>query len=340
MGSELLTIVIPTRDRPDFLEMCLRSVFERQRVIPQVIVSDNSRVDHPSVRALQQQYGFTYIRQSGVLSQTEHLNRCCLELPETPWALMLHDDDELYPDAMQQVFALLEDVAPVGIVVAGVQLIDEGGNPRKAWTPEGTGVFRSEEGLLRLGLQWQARWPGILLNVAASRQLLGFVDIDGKAGDYIFAVRLAYRHGVAFLPDIVGRYRTGPQQATDVLSPAKSAEYLDFSIRQAELTRTLGCSKRAADRILDYITWWTFLGVAPPWLSSHPSFVFQQAHACARRSPRSGPWRSRVRQRYPFLFWRPHWLAPLLFRVTQSLPKPLKRLARRRKQIRHVPQPI
>ncbi|MGH8059277.1 MAG: glycosyltransferase family 2 protein [Candidatus Entotheonellia bacterium] len=338
MSRELLTIVIPTRDRPDFLAMCLRSVFERQSVIPHVIVSDNSTVDHPSVRELQQQYGFTYIRQSGELSQTEHLNRCCLELPLTPWVLMLHDDDELYPDSMHEVVSFLVDGAPVGLIVGGIQLIDQGGRSRKVWMPESGGIMRGEEGLLRLGLHWQARWPGMILNVAASRQVCGFVDVDGRAGDYIFAIRLAYRYGVAFFPQLVGRYRIGPQQATDVLSPAKAEEYLDFSVRQAELLWTLGCSKSALDRLLDYITWWTFLGIAPQWLPSHPSFVFRLAHTFARRSPTSGPWQTRVQQRYPFLFWRPHCLAPLFLRVAQSLPRPLKRLARRRRQVRHVPQ--
>ena len=66
--NSLLTIVIPTRDRPDFLEKCLRSVFERQTALPQVIVSDNSKFDHPAINQLRDKYGFAYIRQSGELT--------------------------------------------------------------------------------------------------------------------------------------------------------------------------------------------------------------------------------------------------------------------------------
>jgi len=38
MRDDLLTIVIPTRDRPDLLALCLRSVFEDQSSVPPVIV--------------------------------------------------------------------------------------------------------------------------------------------------------------------------------------------------------------------------------------------------------------------------------------------------------------
>ena len=80
MNSELLTIVILSRDRPEFLEKCLRSVFEDQKVVPNVIVSDNSTRDHIGIKKLRSNYPFTYVRQSGQLSMTEHHN-ACLELP-------------------------------------------------------------------------------------------------------------------------------------------------------------------------------------------------------------------------------------------------------------------
>jgi hypothetical protein len=52
VSPELLTIVIPTRDRPELLETCLRSVFENQVSVP-VIVSDNSIRSHSAIAALQ-----------------------------------------------------------------------------------------------------------------------------------------------------------------------------------------------------------------------------------------------------------------------------------------------
>src|SRR5688572_3146529 len=114
--SRLLTIVIPTRDRPGFLELCLRSIFECQTTIPEVIVSDNSTSDYPAVFAMRRKYVFTYVRQSGKMSMSEHVNTC-ISFPSTPWMMLLHDDDEVCPDSLSKVEAFLanrgDDVAVV-----------------------------------------------------------------------------------------------------------------------------------------------------------------------------------------------------------------------------------
>ena len=46
MRVNLLTITIPTKDRPDLLEKCL---YAWQTNIPNVVVSDNSSKDHPII---------------------------------------------------------------------------------------------------------------------------------------------------------------------------------------------------------------------------------------------------------------------------------------------------
>src|SRR5918996_4149579 len=154
MSSELLTIVISTRNRPEFLELCLRSVFDCQDVVPNVIVSDNSTSDLDVVQSLRKRYGFSYIRQSGNLSMTEHHN-ACLNLPRTPWALLLHDDDELFPNALSRLQAFLPDCNSAGVVIGGTQHIDAQGVARGVWIPETNGSVKGEEGVLRLGLDYR-----------------------------------------------------------------------------------------------------------------------------------------------------------------------------------------
>jgi hypothetical protein len=101
---------------------------------------------------------------------------------------------------------------------------------------------------------------------------------------------------------VVGRYRTGVQQVTDTSTPEKSLGWLEFSCRQAEAVASLGCSQQTADQIRDYITWWTFAGLAARWFPSHPEFVSNAARRALSYSPALGPWQMRVRQAYPFLF--------------------------------------
>ena len=46
-----------------------------------------------------------------------------------------------------------------------------------------------EDGLLRLGLDGWAFPPATVFNVEASRQIGGFIGIDGVASDHIFALK-------------------------------------------------------------------------------------------------------------------------------------------------------
>ncbi len=325
MNSNQLTIVIPTRDRPDFLEKCLRSVYECQTGIPTVIVSDNSTTDQPAIRVFQSKYGFDYVRQSGALNQTAHLN-LCLGLASTPWTLILHDDDELYPDCLEKVETFLAGCKQIGIVVAGIQHIDEQGGILGKWIPKTDSVFRREDGLLRLGLDWGAAPPGTIYSVAAGRQIGGFVDVNGAAADYTFALRLAHSFGVAFFPYLVGRYRNGAQQKTDFSTPEKAEAWLDYSTRMAQLVRSVGCSDEVSNQLIDYMTWSVVLEIAPQCLRSNRSFAFGLCRKGLRASPHRGTWQNRVRKAYPFLFWRPQWLAWLLFSTGRAiLPAPLRR---------------
>jgi glycosyltransferase involved in cell wall biosynthesis len=327
--NSLLTIVIPTRDRPDFLEKCLRSVFERQTALPRVIVSDNSKYDHPAINQLRDKYGFAYIRQSGELSQCEHLNICCLELPSTPWVLLLHDDDELYRDAIRNLECFLQGREAAGIVVAGIEHIDQRDQARGQWIPKTQGTFRGEDGLLRLGLDGWAFPPATVFNVEASRQMGAFIGIDGVASDHTFALKLAYSYGVAFFTEIVGRYRSGAHQIFHFSNPEEAEAWLDFTIREAGFVRTIGCSANAVEQLLDYRTWSVFLAIAPSCLQSHPSLLFRVVRKCLDASPGRGEWQNRARERYPFLFSRFQWFIHSIFKAARTvLPAPLRRRLR------------
>jgi glycosyltransferase involved in cell wall biosynthesis len=329
MCSELLTIVIPTRDRPEFLEKCLRSVFDDQTALSQVIVSDNSTVDQAVIGKLQDKYRFAYVRQSGQLSQDVHLNICCLELPSTRWVLLLHDDDELYPDGIRNLQSFLPGREDAGIVIAGIQHIDRQGAVRGQWMPKRRGTFKGEDGLLRLGLDGWAFPPATVFNVEASRQMGGFIGINGVASDHTFALKLAYRYGVAFFTEIVGRYRSGPHQIFHFSNTEEAEAWLDFTIREAELVRTIGCSDNAVEQLLDYRTWSVFLAIAPSCLESHASLLFRVVRKCLDVSPGLGEWQKRARESYPFLFSRFQWFVYLIFKVARTvLPAPLRRRLR------------
>lgn len=316
VSSELLSIIIPTRDRPAFLEACLRSVYDSQVGID-VIVSDNSTRDHPGIAELRARYGFDYVRQSGELSATDHFNKC-LTLPASKWIWMLHDDDELYPGAVAKVAARLGEVrdANVGLVVGGLHYIDHAGVTQLEWIPKSRGVSSGEAGLLAAGLDPGALSPGMVFRADACLKWGGFVEIGGHPADYTFLAGIAHDHGVAFLPDVVGRYRHGAHQETDVSSPNAAKAWLDFTIAMTEHTiERTKCSVKAANQLLDYMTWFTFLALMPRWLGSDTRFVVAACRDCLRASPSRLPWQTQVREKYPMLFLQPVWLAATLCRI-------------------------
>jgi hypothetical protein len=326
MNSGLLTIVIPTRDRPELLELCLRSIFECQTAIPNVILSDNSTRNYSAIDALRCKYGFTYVRQSGEMSMTDHHN-ACLGLASTHWIMLLHDDDELDPDSLGKIEPFLAECEDVGIIVGGLQYIDLQGKVDREWIPETNGTFKAEDAVLRLALAWHARSPNTVFDAAKGRDIGGFLDIDGVAGDYAFFCRLAYSYDVAFLPERIGRYRSGHEQATNLSTPDKVEKFIRISARMgSELIQAIGCSETTADRLIDDRVWAYFVWVAPHWLDSDPAFLFMLCQECLRLSPKRATWQAIARREYPLLFWRPRWLARLLFRAVQELRYLLRRL--------------
>jgi hypothetical protein len=333
MRDDLLTIVTPTRDRPDLLGLCLRSVFEAQRYPPPVIVSDNSTRDHPAIQSLRERYRFTYVRQSGRLPIVEHQN-ACLRMPASRWVLLLHDDDELCPGSVEILLDFLADGPAAGIVMAGTQAIDLEGRVTAQWLPARRMTARGDEALVALGLDWGLRAPGTIYGVRENQELGGLPDVLGLPADYAHAAALAYRYGIAFLPVPVGRQREGHDRATTFDTPAKALRWLTFTCQQAALVRTLGGAPAVADRLVDYLAWSTFEALAPWWRSFDRAAVTDLVQTCRRYSPGAGDRRGRVRQAYPFLFWRPLYLSWLLYQLRQDR-YPLRRIvhALRRKYL-------
>jgi hypothetical protein len=297
-------------------------VFRQQGVAVPVVVSDNSTKEDEAVEALRLEYGFRYVRQSGALTIPQHFN-ACFGLVSTPWILLLHDDDELYPDALEGLLGRLGQCGNPGIVVGGVQQVNPDGSTRGEWRPASTGCFYGEEGVLRLGLDYSTIAPSSIMNVEACRRLGGYRDIGGKPADYTFALHLAYAQGIALCPELIGRYRFGHSQVTDLSTPAAAESWLDFTNAMAAMVTDFGVSRELADRLVDYFTWSLFLILVPQWWNVNRGFVHHLCGKCLEASPKVGEWQARARREYPFLFWWPRSGAWTRFRILRKVRRTL-----------------
>lgn len=95
-----LTVIIPTRNRPDTLAYSLKTVTCQPCAELEIIVSDNG--DTPSARPVVEANGdarVRYIRPEGVLGMSEHWE-FALGHAAGEWIGFLGDDDGLLPDAV------------------------------------------------------------------------------------------------------------------------------------------------------------------------------------------------------------------------------------------------
>lgn len=98
----LLTIYVPTFDRPDDLERCLASIPAHEDVT--VVVSDDS-----GERAFEQVavgMGVTYSPRNYNVGRDANLLRS-VAICETPWLWVMGDDDWLLPGALDQVLDVI-----------------------------------------------------------------------------------------------------------------------------------------------------------------------------------------------------------------------------------------
>lgn len=319
MSSSVLTIVVMTRDRVDLLKKALLSVFEHQPKLPPVIVSDNSTCEHPELKEFQQRYGFSYIRQSGKLTATEHHN-ACLQLPMTRWVWLLHDDDELRGGVVEGVEDFLKESKDVGIVVGGVDDITYDGEVTRHWVPDAKGSLRGDEGLMELGYNWNARAPCQIFRKHEGIEIGGFQDIAGYPSDVVFACRLAHDYGVRFYPNVIGLSRMGSHQTSHVKTDKATQRWVFFHCKQVELLRSLNANPQVVNQIADFLIWKTYANFLFELdsVDRKPMFVYQLKSLCEKYSPQSGYWRQQVRDKFPFLFWGPRWMAWPLYRILRK----------------------
>jgi glycosyltransferase involved in cell wall biosynthesis len=227
-GRPVLSIAVPTRNRPELLERSLASALEATAPVAEqveITLSDGS-TDEASGRVVERLLadwpgGHRYVWNRPALTLPENINRA-VELGTGEWVLQLHDDDYLQPDAGQ---VLLDTVRRTDdreqVLLFGVEIVDqEGGRlkeqtfPRERYLPPGEALRR----LLRNSSF--VRQPAILVRRAAWERVGAFDTTIGGSCDTDMWVRLFSRYGVRCLPHTTCAYTVHQAGATsDMWNP-------------------------------------------------------------------------------------------------------------------------
>ncbi|AGX88707.1 glycosyltransferase family 2 protein [Candidatus Symbiobacter mobilis] len=126
----LVSVLIPTHNRPDYLEVALRSALAQRYANLEIVVSDNGDDDLTAQRIqpyLQAHPHIRYFRRQG-MSATENWDKC-MELSRGEYLNYLMDDDAFHPDKISRMMQCFQAHPDVGLVTSFRQLIDERGNP-------------------------------------------------------------------------------------------------------------------------------------------------------------------------------------------------------------------
>lgn len=105
----MLTIIILTYNRPDYLRECIASVMAQTMAPEKIIILDNaSTVDYSEVIEKLRPGEIEYIRQPQNIGSTgNYIYACNLRL-KSKYTMIFHDDDLLYPKSIELMIRRLE----------------------------------------------------------------------------------------------------------------------------------------------------------------------------------------------------------------------------------------
>jgi glycosyltransferase involved in cell wall biosynthesis len=221
-SQPLLSITMPTKDRPELLSRALASV--ARAVGPhadwvELTVSDGSADDASALviqRFLVDWAGaHRYIHNRPPLRLVDNMNRA-IELASGDWVMQLDDDDYLLPGAGETMLEAIRGARPKeAVLLFGVDIVNADGlrSRRQRFRREQyLEPARALERLLRNSSF--VREPAVLVrNAALEREGLFDASVGGTT-DYDMWVRLFARYGVRCFPSTTCAYTIHEAAAT------------------------------------------------------------------------------------------------------------------------------
>jgi predicted O-linked N-acetylglucosamine transferase (SPINDLY family)/glycosyltransferase involved in cell wall biosynthesis len=121
----LVSILIPTHNRPDYLEIALKSALAQSYENIEIIISDNGDDNLSQERIapyLKSHPNITYYRKRG-MTAVENFDKC-LALCKGEYVNYLMDDDVFHPDKIKRMMRYYISNPNIGFVTSSRQLID------------------------------------------------------------------------------------------------------------------------------------------------------------------------------------------------------------------------
>jgi glycosyltransferase involved in cell wall biosynthesis len=234
VARPVLSITMPTRNRPELLERALRSLVTAMAAVAEhveVTVSDGSD-DDTSGRVVERLLegwpgGHRYVWNRPALTLVENMNRAA-ELATGEWVQQLDDDDLVLPGCGQPMIDGLRRTPPhEQVLIFGAHIVDVGGIKRREQVFEREQYLPPREALRRLLRNSSfVREPMVVVRRAALVEA-GLFEVEvGDATDTDMWVRLFSRHGARCLPVVTCAYTIHEAAATTGMWNPRTIEAL------------------------------------------------------------------------------------------------------------------
>jgi glycosyltransferase involved in cell wall biosynthesis len=218
----LLSIAMPTRNRPGLLERALNSILQAAAPVAEhveVTVSDGS--DDDATGQVVQRFladwrgGHRYVRNRPPLSLVDNMNRA-VELSNGEWTMQLDDDDYLLPGAgAAMIDAIQRAQATEHVLMFGVEIVDAQGLRLREQRFRRERYLEPREALRRLLANSSfVREPAVVVRRSALVREGLFDTAVGDATDTDMWVRLFSRYGIRCLPQSTCAYTIHETAAT------------------------------------------------------------------------------------------------------------------------------
>ncbi len=236
----LVSVIIPTYNRPDYLREAVESVLAQTYPLIEILIIDDGSSDEGAVTksALKQYLStdfqlpkvtYLYQKNSGLVSA---VNRG-LGLAQGEYIQRLDDDDRLLPEKIARSVELFQACPAVGLVATGYYQIDATGrrirtrSPRRC--PDSRRLFNMLMGCI-------SACAGVMVRSLVHQKVGVYRDI--KAQDYEMWIRVAKEFRVETINLPLAEYRQHPGSSINIKDNRAKMErdILNFTREQIEGT--------------------------------------------------------------------------------------------------------
>ena len=132
------TVVIPTYNRPDFLEACLNAVFAQETRLDEVIVVDDCSSNIADYRKVFEKFAMKENLIVKILdsnSGAPHARNIGAQIASGDYLLFCDDDDYWLPDHVTECANTISKNVDASLIYSGARVVEDGSNVGVSLTP-------------------------------------------------------------------------------------------------------------------------------------------------------------------------------------------------------------